>query len=157
MIWMDGKMKLYSKLSMVGATLLSSVGVASAGGPPYLTPAVTPTITLLPSTTYGSAFNNLTNSNFSLAVFPTDVMAPFAWTTNGAMIVPFFLLFFGVYLSMWISHQNVKVATIVGLLFGSAMSGFNFIAGGVLPAPIVAIAYAALAASAAGIVFSVIK
>ena len=31
MIWMDGKMKLYSKLSMVGATLLSSVGVASAG------------------------------------------------------------------------------------------------------------------------------
>lgn len=125
--------------------------------PPYIVIPPTPVITPLANTTYGNAFDNLTQSNFSLLYFPGNALSPYAWTTMGQMAVPYFLIFFFMYLGMWISHGNLRLASIVGILFAGS---FLFASGGLgisMPAVIAPIAYGALVASLTGIVMSAFK
>ncbi len=132
------------------------VGVVSADSPPYITITPTPVISPLPLTTFGNAFNNLTSSNFSIIYFPSNVLSPYGWTTMGNLSVPAFLIFLFLYLGMWLSHANLRLAAITGLLF----SGAFLFSGGIgvsLPVVIQPVAFGACVASIAGIVISAFK
>jgi hypothetical protein len=75
----------------------------------------------------------------------------------GLMSVPYFLIFMAYFLSLWISHGNLKMASIIGILFGVM---FLVSTGGLgigLPAEMAPLAYGALAASVAGYVMSMFK
>jgi hypothetical protein len=132
---------------------LGFVGIAKAQSPPYITITPTPTITPLTQTTFGA---NLSQSHFNLAFFPQNVLAPYAWTTLGVLSIPSFLIFLFIFIGMWLSHANLRLASIVGLLF----SGAFLFSGGIgvsLPLVVQPIAYGALVASITGIIMSMWK
>jgi hypothetical protein len=135
---------------------LGFVGIAKAQSPPYITITPTPTITPLTQTTFGASFTNLSTSHFNLAFFPQDALAPYAWTTMGILSIPSFLIFLFIFIGMWLSHANLRLASITGLLF----SGAFLFSGGIgvsLPLVVQPIAYGALVASITGIIMSMWK
>jgi hypothetical protein len=142
-------------LILVGMLLL--VGVASAGGP-YMTFTPTPFITPLPTTDFGAPFQNMTQSNFSMLYVPLDVLMPYAWPMVGySLIIPFFLIFMFVFLAMWRSGQNIRIPTIIGILFGTMIFVSNAGLGLNMPPELAAIGYGCLIASIAGLILSVFK
>ena len=135
---------------------LGFVGIAKAQSPPYITITPTPTITPLTQTTFGASFMNLSQSHFNLAFFPQNVLAPYAYTTMGNLSIPSFLIFLFIFIGMWLSHANLRLASITGLLF----SGAFLFSGGIgvsLPLVVQPIAYGALVASITGIIMSMWK
>ena len=135
---------------------LAGVGVVGADSPPYITIDPTPVISPLPLTTFGANFDNLTASNFSIIYFPGNALSPYAWTTMNNLSVPCFLVFLFIYLGMWLSNSNLRLASITGILFAGA---FLF-AGGIgvaLPVVIQPLAWGALVASITGITLSMFK
>lgn len=135
---------------------LGFVGAVKAQSPPYITITPTPILTPLPTTTFGNAFNNLTQSNFSIIFFPSNALSPYGFTTMNNLSVPCFLIFLFIYLGMWLSHSNLRLAAITGLLF----SGAFLFAGGIgvsMPVVLQPLAFGALVASITGIVLSAFK
>jgi len=125
--------------------------------PPYGTIAPTPTITPLPTTTYGHAFDTITTNHFDIFLLPRWALDTYVWPVMGSLAIPTFLVLFFLYLGIWLSHGNVKAASIVGLLFGGALM---FTSGGLdmsIPIDMVAVAYGALVASIAGLIMSMFK
>lgn len=152
---MLGFNKYISKIISV-ICALGFVGIVKADSPPYITITPTPVISPLPVTTFGNAFNNLTSSNFSIIYFPGNALSPYAWTTMNNLSIPCFLVFFFIYLGMWLSHANLRLASITGLLF----SGAFLFAGGIgvsMPLVLQPICFGALVASITGIVMSMFK
>ena len=147
---------IISKISLTLCALGSIVGLVKADSPPYITITPTPIITPLPTTTYGNAFNNLTSSNFSIINFPSNALSPYAWTTMGSLSVPSFLIFFFIYIGMWLSHANLRLASITGLLLAGAFL-FSDGIGITMPVVIQPLAFGALLASITGIVMSMFK
>jgi len=147
---------IISKIILTICALGSLVGVVKADSPPYITITPTPIITPLPTTTYGNAFNNLTSSNFSIINFPSNALSPYAWTTMGSLSVPSFLIFFFIYIGMWLSHANLRLASITGLLLAGAFL-FSDGIGITMPVVIQPLAFGALLASITGIVMSMFK
>ena len=145
-----------SKIILTICALGGLVGVVKADSPPYITITPTPIITPLPTTTYGNAFNNLTTSNFSIINFPSNALSPYAWTTMGSLSVPSFLIFFFIYIGMWLSHANLRLASITGLLLAGAFL-FSDGIGITMPVVIQPLAFGALLASITGIVMSIFK
>ncbi len=135
---------------------LGSVGIAKAQSPPYITITPTPTITPLATTTFGKAMDNLTESHFNIVYFPGNALSPYAWTTMGNFSIPAFIIFLMIYLSMWLSHANLRLASITGLL----LSGAFLFSGGIgvsMPVVIQPLAFGALLASVVGITMSMFK
>ena len=125
--------------------------------PPYSTLPITPLITPLPSTSYGAAFQNTTQSNFSILLLPKNAMSVYTWTTMGSYAIPTFLVLFFLYIGLWFSGGNVRIPSIIGLLFGGS---FMFASGGLglsIPVEMVAVGYGALVASLCGIIMSIFK
>jgi succinate dehydrogenase/fumarate reductase cytochrome b subunit len=135
---------------------LGFVGIVRADSPPYITITPTPTITPLAVTTYGRAFDNLTSSNFSILYFPGNALSPYAWTTMNNLSIPCFLVFLFIYLGMWLSHANLRLASITGLLIAGAFL-FSGGIGVAMPVVIQPLAWGALLASITGIVMSMFK
>ena len=153
---MLGFKKHISKIISIVCALGSLVGLVKADSPPYITITPTPIITPLPTTTYGNAFNNLTSSNFSIITFPQNALSPYTWTTMGSLSVPSFLIFFFIYIGMWLSHANLRLASITGLLLAGAFL-FSDGIGITMPVVIQPLAFGALLASITGIVMSMFK
>jgi len=150
----DFKKHISKIISIICA--LDIIGIAKADSPPYITITPTPFVSPLPTTTFGNAFTNLSQSHFNLAFFPQNVLAPYAYTTMGNLSIPAFLIFLFIYLGMWLSHSNLRLAAITGLLF----SGAFLFAGGIgvsLPVVIQPVCFGAMVASIAGIVISAFK
>ncbi len=151
---LDLKKYISKIISIVCA--LGTVGIVKAQSPPYITITPTQIITPLPTTTFGNALTNLTSSNFSIIYFPSDVLSPYAWTTMNNLSIPAFLIFFFIYLGMWLSHANLRLSAIIGLL----LSGAFLFDGGIgvsMPVILQPLAFGALVASIAGIVISCFK
>lgn len=151
---LDFKKHISKIISIICA--LNIVGLAKADSPPYITITPTPIITPLPTTTFGNAFTNLTNSNFSIIYFPGNALSPYAWTTMNNLSIPAFLIFLFIYLGMFLSHSNLRLASITGLLFSGAFL-FSGGIGAPLPLVIQPLAFGALVASITGIVMSMFK
>lgn len=135
---------------------LGLAGIAKAQSPPYITITPTPIITPLPVSTYGRALDNLTDSHFNIIYFPGNALSPYAWTTMGNLSIPAFLIFLFIYLSMWLSNSNLRLASITGLL----LSGAFLFSGGIgvsMPVVIQPLAFGALLASVVGITMSMFK
>jgi hypothetical protein len=101
--------------------------------------------------------DNVTTSHFNLVMLPTTSLTPYGFVATGGLTIPFFILFLAYYYSLWVGHGNLRMASIVGLMFGGM---FLFTTGGLgigLPAPIIPLAYGALCASIAGLVMSMFK
>ena len=126
-------------------------------GPPYGTIPPTPTITPLPSTTYGHAFDVVTNNSFDIFALPRQALDTYTWPVLGSLAIPTFLVLFFLYLGIWLAQGNVRVASIVGLMFGGAMMFSSWGFGMSIPIDMVAISYGALVASVAGLVMSLFK
>jgi len=151
---LDLKKHISKIISIICA--LGGVGIAKAQSPPYITITPTPTITPLATTTFGKSMDNLTSSHFNILYFPSNALSPYAYTTMGNLSIPAFLIFLFIYLGMWLSHSNLRLAAITGLLF----SGAFLFAGGIgvsLPVVIQPVAFGAMVASIAGIVISAFK
>ena len=151
---LDFKKHISKIISIICA--LGFISIVKADSPPYITITPTPFITPLPTTTYGKFFDNLTSSNFSIITFPQNALAPYSFTTMNNLSVPSFLIFFFIYLGMWLSHANLRLASITGLLF----SGAFLFSGGIgvaMPVVIQPLAWGALLASITGIVMSLMK
>jgi hypothetical protein len=74
----------------------------------------------------------------------------------GNLSIPAFLIFLFIYLGMFLSHSNLRLASITGILF----SGAFLFAGGLgvsLPSVIQPIAFGALLASITGVCMSIFK
>lgn len=126
-------------------------------GPPYITLNATPVITPIPQTTYSNLINNVTQGHFNIVQLPGNALAPYGFVTTGGLAIPFFIVFLAYFYSLWLSHGNLRMASIVGLMFGGM---FLFTTGGLgigLPAPIAPLAYGALCASVAGYIMSMFK
>jgi hypothetical protein len=124
--------------------------------PPYSTIPV-PVVTPLPETTFGHAFDVITNNSFDIVALPRYAMDAYVWPVMNSLTIPTFLVLFFIYLGLWLAQGNVRVASIVGLLFGGALM---FSAGGMgmsIPVDMIAISYGALVASIAGLVMSMFK
>lgn len=126
-------------------------------GPPYGTIPPTPTITPLPSTTYGHAFDVVTNNRFDIFALPRQALDTYTWPVLGSLAIPTFLVLLFLYLGIWLAQGNVRVASIVGLMFGGAMMFSSWGFGMSIPIDMVAISYGALVASVAGLVMSLFK
>ena len=123
----------------------------------YWTPTPTPIITVVPQTTYKYLMDNVTASHFNILWLPANSLAPYGFPVMGIMAVPFFIIFMAYYISLWISHGNLRMASITGLLFGGM---FLFAGGGLrisLPTVIAPLAFGALCASIAGFIMSMFK
>jgi hypothetical protein len=124
---------------------------------PYWTITPTPTITLLPQTTYHQVLmNNITNSGFNIAMMPQTVLMPYGFATTFGLSIPVFFLLFGYFVNMWLTNGNLRIVSMVGAL----LSILFFVGGGVgisLPAPMYPIIYGCLAASIAGYILSIFK
>lgn len=125
--------------------------------PPYETIPPTPLITPLPTTTFGRAFDNLTQSNFSILYFPKNAFDPYTWPTMGNYAIPTFLILLFLYYGMWVTHKNVRLASVVGILFGGGMLVSTGGLGISIPIEAIAISYGALVASIAGLIMSCFK
>ena len=126
-------------------------------GPPYGTIPVTPTITPLPATTFGHAFDTVTNNSFNIVELPRQALDAYTWPVLGSLTIPTFLILFFLYLGIWLAQGNVRVASIVGMLFGGALMFSSWGFGMSIPIDMVAISYGALVASIAGLVMSMFK
>ncbi len=126
-------------------------------GPPYITIPATPVITPLPNTTFGHAFDVVTGNNFSITALPRQALDTYAWPVMGSLAIPTFLILFFIYLGIWLAQGNVRVTSIVGLLFGGAMMFSSWGFGMSIPIDMVAISYGALVASIAGLCMSLFK
>ena len=123
----------------------------------YWVPPVTPVITPVPTTTYSVIMDNITDTKFNLVLLPGNVMTPYGFLTMGLMSIPYFLIFFAYFISLWISHGNLKMASIVGILFGVM---FLVSTGGLgigLPPEMAPLIYGSLSASCAGYIMSLFK
>lgn len=123
----------------------------------FWTPTPTPVITTMPQTTYGYLLKNVTDSHFNLLWLPQNALAPYGFVVMGIMAVPFFIIFMSYYLSLWISHGNLRMASITGLMFGGM---FLFAGGGLgisMPTVIAPLAFGALSAAIAGFLLSMFK
>ncbi len=150
----DFKKHISKIISIICA--LNIVSIVKADSPPYITITPTPYLSPLPTTTFGNAFNNLTASNFSIIYFPGNALSPYAWTTMNNLSIPSFLIFFFIYLGMWLSHANLRLASIIGLL----LSGAFLFSGGIgvsMPIVLQPLAFGALLASVTGITMSMFK
>lgn len=148
--------KYIPKIIITICALGGVVGKIKADSPPYITIMPTETITPLATTTFGRAMDNLTTSHFSIIYFPSNALSPYGFTTMGNLSVPTFLIFLFIYLGMFLSHSNLRLASITGLLF----SGAFLFSGGIgvsMPVEIQPLAFGALIASIAGIVMSIFK
>ena len=125
--------------------------------PPYGTIPVTPVITPLPSTTYGHAFDVVTNDSFDIFALPRMALDTYTWPVLGSLAIPTFLVLFFLYLGIWLSQGNVRVASIIGLMFGGAMMFSSWGFGMSIPVDMIAISYGALVASVSGLVMSLFK
>ena len=151
---LDLKKYISNIISIICA--LDIVGIVKAQSPPYITITASPTITPLATTTFGAGFTNLSQSHFNLIFFPSDVLSAYSFTTMGVLEIPSFLIFFFLFVSMWLSNSNLRLASITGLLF----SGAFLFAGGIgvtMPIVLQPIAAGALIASVTGIVMSMFK
>jgi hypothetical protein len=122
----------------------------------YWTIVPTPTPTIVPQTTYHLVMNNMTDSGFNLFISFQDVISPYAYAAGGGLSAATFLIMSSIFYSMWLGHGNLKLATLVGFLFGCSFFIGNGL-GVVLPLPVYGIAYGAIAASLAGILLSAFK
>jgi hypothetical protein len=156
---MDGKIMFIKKyISKIVSIIcaLGSVGIAKAQSPPYITITPTPFVSPLPTTTFGKAMDNLTDSHFNLLYFPSDALSPYGFTVMGNLSIPAFLIFLFIYLGMWLSTSNLRLASITGLL----LSGAFLFSGGIgvsMPVVIQPLAFGALLASVVGITMSMFK
>jgi hypothetical protein len=126
-------------------------------GPPYWTPTPTPVITPIPQTTYSYLINNITSNKFDIVQLPASAMAPYGFVVTGILAIPFFIIFMAYFYSMWISHGNLRMASIIGLMFGAMVLLSTGGLGVGMPAPILPLAYGALCASIAGFIMSIFK
>ena len=127
-----------------------------AGYPPFITLTPTPTITPIPQTTYSNILNNVTQGHFNIVQLPGNILMPYGFVTTGALTIPFFIVLLAYYYSLWISHGNLRMASVMGLLFG----GMFLIGGGLglsLPSIVYPLCYGALTASLTGFVMSTFK
>lgn len=126
--------------------------------PPYSTVVPTPTITSIPQTNFGAPFKNMTDTNFSLVYLPLNILKPIAWPlANYSFAIPSAIILFFIFAAMWRGGQNIRIPTIIGLLFGGMLL---FSSGGLglnIPAEISQISYGAIIASVAGLMLSAIK
>ena len=128
-----------------------------SGYPPFITLTPTPTITPIPQTTYSNLINNVTQGHFNLVQIPSNILYPYGMVTTGGLAIPFFIIFLAYFYSLWLSHGNLRMASIVGLMFGGM---FLFTTGGLgigLPAPIAPLAFGCLTASIACFIMSMFK
>ena len=126
-------------------------------GPPFITLTPTPIITPMPQPTYSNIINNITQGHFNIVQLPGNALLPYGFVTTGGLAIPFFICFLAYFYSLWLGHGNLRMASIVGLMFGGM---FLFVGGGLgigLPAPIAPLAYGALCASVAGMIMSIFK
>ena len=127
-----------------------------AGYPPFITLTPTPTITPIPQTTYSNILNNVTQGHFNIVQLPGNILMPYGFVTTGALTIPFFIVLLAYYYSLWLSHGNLRMASILGLIFG----GMFLVGGGLglsLPSIVYPLCYGALAASLTGFVMSTFK
>jgi hypothetical protein len=126
------------------------------GGPPFITLTPTPVITPLPQTTYSDLIANVTGSGFNIWLLPTNALTPYGYLTFDFSI-PFFIIFFAYFYSLWVGHGNLRMASIIGIIFG----GMILVTGGglgvSLPAPMYPLAFGALSAAIAGFILSMFK
>lgn len=124
---------------------------------PYVTFTPTPTITPISTTNFGAPFKNMTQSNFSLLYLPLDVLAPYTWVSMGSYTVFMFIVLMFIFMSMWRSGSDIRIPTIIGMLFGSMIL---FGGGGLgiqLPPEVSGVAYGCILASIAGLMVGVFK
>ena len=132
-------------------------GGISNNQPPYITLTPTPYITPMPTTTYGAAFDNITQNNFSITYLPVMAIAPFTWVAMGNYTITVFLMLMFVFIAMWFGGGSIRYPTVLGLLFGSMLlfgtGGFGI----TLPPEIPAISYGIIIASLTGLLISIFK
>jgi len=123
----------------------------------YWTPTATPVITPVPTTTYSVIMDNITDTKFNLVLLPGSVMTPYGFLTLGIMSIPYFLIFFAYFISLWIGHGNLKMASVVGILFSTM---FLITTGGLgigFPPEVAPLIFGALSASISGYILSLFK
>lgn len=127
-------------------------------GPPYITINVTPHPTNIPISgdlSYG--FNQLAANNFSILDMAKNAFHIYTLPTMGSLTIPVGMAFMFTFLAMWISHKNVRVAAILGMLFGGGILFASGSLGISAPVELASLGYGALLASVAGLVMSIFK
>ena len=93
----------------------------------YWTIAPTPTPTLLPQTTYSYMMNNITATGLILQLCLKQFYYLMDLQLHLVYRLPVFLLLFGFFINMWLTNGNLKIVSLVGMLF----VGLFFVGGGI--------------------------
>lgn len=114
-------------------------------------------VTPIPTTTYGSIFQNLTDNNFDVTLIGAATIQPLYWLVPTMPSLIWALLLTGLLVGMWLRGRDLGYVSIFGVVISLAFFGSTYGLGIVVDPVFVALGQGILYATVAGIVLSIIK
>lgn len=72
-----------------------------------------------PQTTFSAGIDNITSSQYDIAVIAHESIQAYFWAVPSFPTIVWALLFFGIYIGLWIRERDLVVPVILGLITGS--------------------------------------
>jgi len=77
-----------------------------------------PKVTPIPTSTYGSTFENLTQNNFDITLIGGATMAPYMWLLPTFQSLIWGLIFMFIFIGLWLRGREIGTVTILGFIVG---------------------------------------
>lgn len=124
--------------------------VTGCGADAFFTTA---TVTAIPTPTYGSTFENLTENGFDVTMVGTGVMAPYMWLVPSFEGLVWTLIFSALVIGIWLRSRDAGYTVHPGIYLLVCIGGLGL---SILP-EFAAIGQGIAYASIAGLILSIIK
>lgn len=141
---------------LLGGTLFYFRGCDTTGcsaDSTFTTLAVTP----IPTTTFGSTFDNLTESNMDISLLGYQATAPYTWLFPTLPSLMWGMVFSFIFIGLWLRGRSVTIPSILGFLIGVFIFSVDYGLGIGIPPELAAIGQGAMYAAIAGVILSLIK
>lgn len=119
----------------------------------------TSAVTVIPTSTYGSIFDNLTESNFDITRIGMSTIQPLYWVVPSMPSLIWALLFMGLFIGMWLRGRDLGYVALIGIIVSVAFMGTTSSYGlGIVVDPVFSdMGQGIVYATVAGIILAIIK
>jgi len=118
----------------------------------------TAAVTAIPTSTYGSTFQNLSDNNFDITLIGASTMAPYMWVVPTLEGLVWALLFTGLLVGMWLRGRNLGYIAIFGVIISVMfLTGASYGLGIPVDSVFTDIGQGIMYATVAGVILALIK
>ena len=117
----------------------------------------TAVVTALPTLTYGSTFENITENNFDITMIGGSVMAPYMWLVPSFPALVWGLIFGFLVFGIWLRTRDSGYSAVYGFMLAVLLFNPIYGLGVIIPAEFAAIGQGIFYAAVAGVLLSLIK